>query len=357
MAHRGAISLMTSAATSVVSAGYMPLDIVRTADGATARSVGGTAGNVAAIMAFLGWSSVLAGQAGDDHAGDELVSDLMTAGVDTGQVHRAPSTLTPRLVHHVRPEGHSFGYRCPDCGSAFPRSRPLTLEQAGRCIDAVPRPTVYFFDRANAGTLRLAEHYAKQGSVVAFEPSVPANADLLARAARAAAIIKHSDDRSVGGLAELGVATRPGQVRVITHGAEGLELRVGRGRSRHLAALATLAVDTGGAGDWTTAGLLAGALRGGRLDHDRLEDALRFGQALAAIACATAGARTSMRLTRRAVLRRARSVMQEGGLTRQPRLPATEPPARPAGVCPACLMPTHEQLALPTSVSPATRAG
>jgi sugar/nucleoside kinase (ribokinase family) len=342
---------MTSTTASVVSAGYMPLDIVRTPTGTIARSAGGTAANVAAIMAFLGWTSVLAGQTGDDDAGDELVRDLRTAGVDTRQVHRAPSALTPRLVHHVRPEGHSFGYRCPDCGSAFPRSRPLTLEQARLCIDAHPRPTVYFFDRANAGTIRLAEHYAEQGTVVTFEPSVPANADLLARAVRAADIIKHSDDRSVGGLADLGVATGPGQVCVITHGADGLELRVGRGRSRRLRALATLAVDTGGAGDWTTAGLLAKALQGGQFDHDRIEDALHFGQALASIACATVGARAPMRLTRGSVLRRARAVLREGGLTSPLRLPTPEPPNRRAGACTSCLMPVADQLALPTGVS------
>lgn len=75
--------------------------------------------------------------------------------------------------------------------------------------------------------LLLAECYSEAGSVVVFEPSVPANAELLGRAAAVAHVIKHSNDRSVGGLDELHVRPRQGQLRIVTYGAEGLELRVG----------------------------------------------------------------------------------------------------------------------------------
>lgn len=327
----------------IVSAGYMPLDVIRTSDGTVGRQAGGTAANVAAILAFLGWRSVLAGQAGDDAAGDELVADLMTAGVDVGQIRRASRLLTPRLVHDVRPEGHFFSYKCPDCELPFPRSRPLTLAAAAECADAHPAPTVFFFDRVNAGILSLAERYTQHGSVIVFEPSVPANAELLGRAAAVAHVIKHSDDRSVGGLDDLHVKPRAGQLRIVTHGAEGLELRVGRGRGRRLPALATLAVDTGGAGDWTTAGFIAKAARGGDLNREGLDDALRFGQALAAVSCATTGSRGLMRLTRGSVLRRVRAVLGDGGLISEPRLPDRPTLVSHPGACPSCLLPLGVQ--------------
>ncbi|MEJ7784821.1 MAG: PfkB family carbohydrate kinase [Solirubrobacteraceae bacterium] len=333
-----------SARHSVVCAGYMPLDIIHTQAGTAGRHAGGTAANVAAILTFLGWEAVLAGQTGGDVAGDELMADLRNTGVDTGQIHRSPTAETARLIHEVRHNGHSFAYRCPDCGSRFPRSRPLTLEQADACALAHPEPTVYFFDRANAATVALAERYVRAGSVVVFEPSVPANVDLLARAATVAHVIKHSDDRSVGGLDDLHIQPRAGQLRIVTHGAEGLALRVGSTRPRRLPALATLAVDTGGAGDWTTAGFLSKAVGTDGLDPARFEQAARFGQALAAVACATIGARTAMRLTRGSVLRRARNVLASGGLTSEPRLPKRAPLARPDGACATCLMPVAPAL-------------
>lgn len=331
---------------SIVCAGYMPLDVIRTTSRTVARRAGGTAANVAAILAFLGWDAVVAGQAGPDPAGDELVEDLRNVGVDVGQVTRPHNAQTARLVHEVRPEGHFYRYGCTECGARFPRSRPLTHEGAQKCADAHPTPSVYFFDRANPGTLLLAERYARAGSVVVFEPSVPANAELLGRAAAVAHLIKHSDDRSVGGLDDLHVVPRSGQLRIVTHGAEGLELRVGAARARRFPALATLAVDTGGAGDWTTAGILSAAVSRDGIHRDRLDEALRFGQALAALNCAVVGARGLMGMTRAAARRRARRVLREGGLTGAPRLPATPEPARPSGLCPSCLMPVADQLVL-----------
>ena len=68
-----------------------------------------------------------------------------------------------------------------------------------------------------------------------------ANAELLRRAVVVAHVVKHSDDRSVGGLDDIGVKPRQGQLRIVTHGAEGLEVRPGTGRTRRYPALATLA--------------------------------------------------------------------------------------------------------------------
>jgi fructokinase len=330
-------------ARSVVSAGYMPLDAI-SHDDLVFHQAGGTAANVSAILAYLGWHATLAGQTGDDHAGQVLIDDLSAAGVDVAQIHRATGMATPRLVHHVLPGGHYFAYACPTCRRRFPRSRPLTIEQAHACVQVNARPDVYFFDRANAATLYLAEHYARAGSVIVYEPSVPANAELLRRAVIVAHVVKHSDDRSVGGLDDLGVEPRRGQLRIITHGAEGLEVRSGSGRGRRYPALATLAVDTGGAGDWTTAGLIATAIGSEGLDVHAVENGVRFGQALAALSCTAIGARGLMRLTRRTVLRRAQAVQAEGGVTSEPRF------GRPAnqvvrGACPTCLLPQAAKLA------------
>lgn len=328
-----------SSAPRIICAGYMPLDVVATEDGLLARRAGGTAANVAAILAYLGWRALLAGQAGDDPGGDILVADLAEAGVDTTHIHRAGGMETPRLIHSVRADGHSFSYRCPVCERALPRSRPLTVDQARVCVEAHPKTDVYFFDRANAATLLLAEHYADTGATIFFEPSVPANAEHLRRAAAVAHIIKHSDDRFVGGLDDIGVTPRAGQLRILTHGVAGLELRADAQTRRRFPATRTVARDAGGAGDWTTAGLLALAGTTGTIVLDDIDEAVRFGQALAALSCTAIGARGLMSLTSRTVLRHARRVMRDRAVRATPRfrLPAVRPPY--PGCCDMCVLP------------------
>jgi len=133
-------------------------------------------------------------------------------------------------------------------------------------------------------------------------------------------------------------------VRIVTHGAEGLEVMIGSRRSHRLPALATLAVDTAGAGDWTTAGLVAKVARDGEIQMDGLDDALRFGQALAAVNCATIGSRGLMGLTTDAALRRARRALKDGSVTTEPRMRTTTVASAPPGACATCLMPRPEQL-------------
>lgn len=330
-----------SSLPTVISAGYMPLDIITPPSGPVARQAGGTAANLAAVLAFFGWDAVLAGQIGRDAAGSEFISDIRSAGVDADQIHRPDGGATPRLIHSIELGVHTYSYSCPKCSSRFPRSRPLTIDQAQQCIDAHPRAGVFFFDRANVGTLLLAEHYHAHGALVVFEPSVLANAEILSRAVAVSRVIKHSDDRTVGGIDGLTITRPKGQIRIVTHGAGGLELRIGTKATRRLPAFSSPTLDAGGAGDWTTAGfLIKAAAHGGEVDLSDVDDALRFGQALAALNCATPGARGLMRLTRRTVLRRAKGVLEEGGLSGKLRLSPPPKLRSQPGTCPVCLMPS-----------------
>ena len=58
--------------------------------------------------------------------------------------------------------------------------------------DSEPNPVVYFFDRVNAATVWLAEHYTDADVIVAFEPSLATGGELFRRACEAASLIKHS---------------------------------------------------------------------------------------------------------------------------------------------------------------------
>lgn len=327
-----------TAPPTVISAGYMPLDIVTTASGLQARSAGGTAANVAAILSFFGWHSILAGQAGADHAGTDLIADLSASGVEVDQVNRRPGMLTPRLVHEVRTNEHTFSYACPTCQQRFPHSRPLTLPQAHACIAAHPSATVFFFDRANPATITLATHYRAHGSVIVYEPATLAATELQRRAIELAHVVKHSDEGMVGNHHWADDAAR--QLQIVTRGGHGLEVLKGGSRIAKLPAFPTVVVDAAGAGDWTTAGFLHTSARtGGLISEGCLEDGLAFGQALAALSCSVIGARSLMRLTRRTIQRRAELVLTQGRLERPLRVSLPSPPVVHIGGCPTCLMP------------------
>lgn len=289
----------------IVSAGYMPLDIVRYDGIPYARRAGGTAGNVAAILSYLGWKSSVIGHVGPDAAGHELISDFNTAGVDTALLERAQGVQTNRLVHNVEATGHSFAFRCPACGSKLPRSRQLSLKLATSALAAYPEPDVFFFDRINSGTLLLAEAYAKRATVVVFEPSMPASADSLARAMAAADIMKFSDERADVSMS----MAKPRQLLIVTHGAGGLTATFEDSSSRFYPGIPTDVVDTAGAGDWTTAGILTTIVRDKHVDFLRLDDAVRLGQTLAAMCCNFVGARGLMSCRRSDVLTRAEAIV------------------------------------------------
>jgi sugar/nucleoside kinase (ribokinase family) len=324
---------------SVVCAGYMPLDLIHH-EGKLWRRAGGTSGNVAAILAFLGWDASLAGRVGDDLAGEELIHDLGRAGVECSLIDRDAGGQTNLLLHRITPKGHLYEYRCPSCGAKLPRSRPLTLERVERIIEGRPTPDVYFFDRVNSATVALAEHYAPRGCLVVYEPSTPANMAMLERALACATIVKGSVEHGpnlvggLGGLAE--------QLQAITDGAAGARFRFGV--EEKWSAVGTFKVpvtDASGAGDWTTAAMLhrlAGVKKPSKADVRR---SIEFGHSLAALNCAVAGARGLME-GRSAASVLGMATRLRKGERRLPREASHGKVKRVAGRCEWCLQPAQE---------------
>lgn len=294
---------------SVFTAGYVPLDIV-SYSGRVWHAAGGTAGNVAAILGFMGWTSAVVADVGDDLAGREIRKDLKKANVSVDFVRLVPASLTPRLVHEIDSVGHRFRYRCPRCRSTLPLSRPLRKDRAIELAAFNLSADVFFFDRLNAGTLVLAEHFAASGSLIMFEPSRPARRELTERALHIADVVKYSMDRD-SGLYEYEPGHR--QVWIVTGGPKGAKYRVGKGAWHRSPAFSYPVVDTGGAGDWTTAGLIHSLPLGQRLTVRNVGDSLRWAQALAAVSCGAPGARGLARQqSADSVIRAAKFLEQRG---------------------------------------------
>src|SRR4051812_34571458 len=98
---------------TVLTAGFVALDAVLTNDQATHRA-GGTAGNVAANLGFLGWNAQVLARVGADPAGRAVVDDLLAADVNTEALTLDAAVATPFVVHRVASgRDHRFHFKCP----------------------------------------------------------------------------------------------------------------------------------------------------------------------------------------------------------------------------------------------------
>jgi sugar/nucleoside kinase (ribokinase family) len=107
---------------TIYGAGFIALDVVVDQDsGVENLFVGGTCGNVLAIMAFLGWRSTPIARLEEDAAGALVREDLDRWGVDLGQIGLKPQSATPIVIEQIYRSRaglprHRYVWTCPDCG-------------------------------------------------------------------------------------------------------------------------------------------------------------------------------------------------------------------------------------------------
>lgn len=302
---------MTSVAKpKVFGTGLIALDLVLGLDPETpVRSwAGGTCGNVLSILAYLGWEAFPIARMNGDPASNRVRADLTHWGVRLDFASCEPTAHTPIIIQEIKrgrdgKPKHHFSWSCPKCGQWLPAYKAVTTLAVESVANAMSSPSVFFLDRLSRAALSLAKAAADRGAVVVFEPSGRVTNKLMAEAIGLAHIVKYADQRldGVQGLMSEGSATI---LEVQTLGERGLKYRHRFGQApsewHYLDAIAapTLA-DTCGAGDWSTAGLLAKAAVGGLaglqgVGTHGIHAALRYGQALAAWNCAFEGARGGM---------------------------------------------------------------
>jgi sugar/nucleoside kinase (ribokinase family) len=295
----------------VMGTGLIALDVVVTDDqlAEAQHYTGGSCGNVLLALRYFGFEVAPVARLQNDSAAKLILTELRRLGVDTKFVSIAEDGSTPIIVQTIRSKHgemptHSFSWRCPSCGERFPGYKPALATTAEAIASRMPVPQVFFFDRVNRGSLILAGRAAELGALVMFEPSSVGDQAHFQEAWKLAHIVKYSHER----LADLPDSLEFGPnllLQVETLGANGLRYRAKFGK-RATSPWKTVEafkpptlVDTAGAGDWCSAGLLYRLGRGGAeafraVSSGRLEAGLQFGQALAAWNCGYAGARGGM---------------------------------------------------------------
>jgi fructokinase len=272
---------------------------------------GGSPYNVAIGLGRLGVPAGFMGRVSRDHFGRLLRERLTANGVDVGYLLEGDEATTLAVVHlssDSEPEFAFYGEGTADRTIA-PGELPADFPAAVRAlhfgsISLVREPGASAFEAC-----MRREHGRR---VLSLDPNVRPSliADRDAYLHRLAGWVSLVDvvkisradlrwlypGRSPEEVAREWLGLGPGLV-VVTRGGEGASA-VGPRGSADVAGVAAVVADTVGAGDAFTSGLLAWLDDSGWLDRDRLREldeagmraGLAFGNAVAALTCARAGA-------------------------------------------------------------------
>jgi len=292
-----------------IGTGLVALDVVL--NGRASKPIGiwagGTCGNVMAILSFLGWSSYPIARLKNDLFADMLLSDLESWKVKTKFVERSESGSTPIIVQRIKKnkEGipkHTFGWNCPNCGSRLPGYKAVLSETANVVADKLPDSNVFFFDRVSRGAVELAKACRGAGAIVCFEPTSSKDDNLFQECLEVSDIVKYSHDFA-DRLPSISTSSNV-YLEIETLGDVGLRFRhFQKGKRSSWERLMSYEfpdfVDTAGAGDWLTAGMLHLLGQNGRSSlrrsgTDRIRNALEIAQGLSGLNCQFEGARGIM---------------------------------------------------------------
>lgn len=300
----------------VAGTGFTCMDHIYTDGVLTGMQPGGSAGNVLWALAKLGHAVAPVLRLGYDYPGGIINADFARAGAETAYIARDGHVRTPAIAQLLDTASgrHDFSFRNPATGEGFARYAPKMARQLdtddlghlehGRT--AVSSCRVFFADRLNTDILAAFYVAASHGAMVVFEPSEISDRDMFQEALELVTVLKISADRiALQDVVDLDV---PVPVIIQTRGADGLSVTAGGDTQPFPAIPAEAVVDTCGAGDMMTAGLVDWFLRqdmdlrlprqGREPDVERIgtqitqiAEGILAGQRLAAANCAHVGAR------------------------------------------------------------------
>lgn len=278
----------------VAGAGFFALDVLVDERDAY-RALGGSAGNVLAILAYFGWDTLPVGKLGQDTAADLIRAEFDALGAETMFLRCCAEVRTPVVYQQISDGRPSYSFKCPRCGQRSGIAHAESDFFASEVAEISAKPNVFFFDRATTTNSLLAQRFRSHGALVLFEPSQVCDDEVFNKCVASSDIVKYASDRIES------LPFRGDFVEIQTLGPDGLQYRLGdsAGWTRMPAVPTSIVEDTSGSGDWCSAGalhwLLDHGIRREELGHQVVQDALKFGQVLASMNCLHRGARALAR--------------------------------------------------------------
>lgn len=294
----------------VAVAGEALVDLVPDGDALVPRP-GGSPYNVAIGLGRLGVSTAFVGALSEDGFGRRLAEGLTDAGVDLGSAARVPEPTTLAVVHVDDDHRASYGFYLDGTSAATFDHRDVPDLPAGAALH-VSFGAIGVTHEPAGGALTALLRAESGRRLVSLDPNVRPSAldDLdrwrreLGSAVAATDVVKVSDDDlallhpgdAPERVAERWLASGPALV-IVTRGRQGAVAFGPAGRVA-VAGIDVEVIDTVGAGDAFTAGLLShldareATSRAwlDRADADAIAAALRHAVRVAAITCTRRGA-------------------------------------------------------------------
>jgi len=291
-----------------IGTGLVALDVILNGSPKTLPklSVGGSCGNVLSILAFLDWKSLPIARLANNLATKELLTDFNRWNINDKFLKINNEGSTPIIIHRILRDQtdkpiHKFEFRNPERKEWLPHFKPITLYFAKEVIDHNIKADVFYFDRMNPGTVELATYYRNSGALIFFEPSSMKDEKLFTKCLSLAHIVKFSSDR-IKHYKERYV-TSHADLEIETRGKVGLAYRTVHSTKKQWKTIKPFLIDniidTAGAGDWCSAGIIAKLGAGGYTSFKakkiiEVENALNYGQLLGGLNCTFDGARGLM---------------------------------------------------------------
>jgi fructokinase len=293
----------------IVTVGEALIDLIEE-DGALRPLAGGGPFNSAVALGRLEVPVGFLGRLSHDRFGSLLAARLAESGVDLRYVLYGPAPTTLAVVQKTEDGGHEFVFYLE--GTSYADLPAGDLPELGPEVLALCAGTLALATDPPAGTIEVLLERESRRRLVVIDPNVrPAvfgdRDDYRRRFERWAGfahVIKLSDadaawlypDEPAEAVLD-GILAHGVRLAVVTRGADGALAKSARARAE-VASPAVEVVDTVGAGDAFTAGLLRWLWSNGRLDaeaiddlaSEELEDALRLAAAVGALQCSRAGA-------------------------------------------------------------------
>lgn len=286
------ISLLDDA-IEVAGTGFTVLDRIYADGDLTDEALGGSCGNVLVSLAMLQRHVAPVLALGDDNEGERLIEEFSQAGASVRFISRRAGVRSPILAQELDTATgtHDFSFRCPVTREDLPRYQSIDDGELSPAMPVLSTCFVFYADRVSPTIIEAMKTASSGGAIIFFEPSDVDQEDLFEAAVQMASIVKYSADR-LGARLE---ATSSGAIRIVTHGAAGLEIADESGRVWCDAIPAASVLDTCGCGDMVSVGLIdwmiAHRPASKTLHAAGLVGGVVAGQRLAAENCGYAGAR------------------------------------------------------------------
>lgn len=266
--------------------------------------VGGSCGNVLLILAHLGWNTVPIARLGTDKSSKCIIQAFNSCHANLSHLSQNPEDAAPVIMHYLKHDGHGghrFDFYHPRTHKILPRFKPVTKVGMAPAISAAFPYDALYCDRITPANIFLAQSARQKSALVFLEPPSAKPAEL-ARILPFVDVLKVSQGR----LPTIEGVRSPDPKRTVlvieTLGGQGLRFRRVNHRKLQVpwrtvkAISGVTAVDTAGAGDWTTACLLHYGLHGlANANDTAIEKALHRARIWGALATLFTGARGAMR--------------------------------------------------------------